>query len=97
MLQSKDGHALWVSKTVLQWCDPLLGDVEGGFVVRDALGNPTGSSDLLIACPLSHLARRITRQCTALCEETYPDRRRPSQISRSDYEGRVILGFNVYT
>ncbi|KAG8213763.1 amidohydrolase family-domain-containing protein [Butyriboletus roseoflavus] len=42
VLQSKDGHALWVSKTVLQWSGPLPEDVEGGIVVRDALGNPTG-------------------------------------------------------
>lgn len=51
MLQSKDGHALWVSKTVLQWSGPLPGDVEGGVVVRDTLGNPTGSSDPLTAGP----------------------------------------------
>ena len=47
VLQSKDGHALWVSKTVLQWSGPFSRDVEGGVVVRDDLGNPTGSPDLL--------------------------------------------------
>ena len=47
VLQSKDGHALWVSKTVLQRSGPLPRDVEGGIVVRDELGNPTGSLSLL--------------------------------------------------
>lgn len=75
VLQSKDGHAAWVSKTILQWCGSLLGDVEGGVVARDARGNPTGSSDPQTASLVSHSARRITRQCTAMCEEAHPDRR----------------------
>ena len=42
VLQSKDGHALWVSLAVLQSMDPLPDEVEGGVIVRDAAGKPTG-------------------------------------------------------
>jgi predicted amidohydrolase YtcJ len=48
VLQSKDGHALWISKMVLQRSGPLPRDVEGGIVVRDEPGNPTGSLGPLI-------------------------------------------------
>ncbi|EMD37766.1 hypothetical protein CERSUDRAFT_114429 [Gelatoporia subvermispora B] len=41
-LQSKDGHALWVSQRVLQDMGPLPDEVEGGIIVRDSKGNPTG-------------------------------------------------------
>ena len=58
VLQSKDGHALWISKIVLQRSGSLPRDVEGGIVVRDELGNPTGSSDPLTPtrCLVSHSA-----------------------------------------
>ncbi|EPQ57555.1 amidohydrolase 3, partial [Gloeophyllum trabeum ATCC 11539] len=42
VLQSKDGHALWVSQAVLQSMEPLPDRMEGGVVVRDELGRPTG-------------------------------------------------------
>ncbi|KIK82213.1 hypothetical protein PAXRUDRAFT_832349 [Paxillus rubicundulus Ve08.2h10] len=43
ILQSKDGHALWISKKVIDLSAPFPGgDIEGGVTFRDALGNPTG-------------------------------------------------------
>ncbi|KAF9222618.1 hypothetical protein BS17DRAFT_783144 [Gyrodon lividus] len=42
VLQSKDGHALWISKKVLDLSAPFPEDVEGGVTFRDALGDPTG-------------------------------------------------------
>ncbi|KIJ67588.1 hypothetical protein HYDPIDRAFT_149313 [Hydnomerulius pinastri MD-312] len=43
VLQSKDGHALWISKKALELSAPFpSGDVEGGVIVRDAHGDPTG-------------------------------------------------------
>ena len=42
ILQSKDGHALWVSASVLQRMLPLPDEIEGGFIARDEQGNPTG-------------------------------------------------------
>lgn len=42
ILQSKDGHALWVSKTVLHMMDPIPDEVEGGIIIRDSQGQPTG-------------------------------------------------------
>ncbi|KAH7920922.1 amidohydrolase 3 [Leucogyrophana mollusca] len=42
VLQSKDGHALWLSKTALALSLPWPETVEGGIIVRDASGAPTG-------------------------------------------------------
>lgn len=42
VLQSKDGHALWVSQTVLDAMAPIPSHVEGGYIARDETGNPTG-------------------------------------------------------
>lgn len=42
VLQSKDGHALWVSKAVIETIDSLPHEIQGGVIVRDKNGNPTG-------------------------------------------------------
>ncbi|KAA1474330.1 hypothetical protein DENSPDRAFT_840908 [Dentipellis sp. KUC8613] len=42
VLQAKDGHAIWVNSRVLEAISPLPDTVEGGVIVRDAAGNPTG-------------------------------------------------------
>ncbi|KAJ8593060.1 amidohydrolase 3 [Rhizopogon salebrosus TDB-379] len=42
VLQSKDGHALWISKTALELSSPLPSEVEGGVIIRDSFGIPTG-------------------------------------------------------
>ena len=42
VLQSKDGHALWVSKTALELSSPLPSEVDGGLIVRDSFGAPIG-------------------------------------------------------
>ena len=42
VLQSKDGHALWVSQKILDAMAPIPAHVEGGYIVRDETGNPTG-------------------------------------------------------
>ena len=44
VLQSKDGHALWVSQKILDAMAPIPAHVEGGHIVRDEIGNPTGES-----------------------------------------------------
>lgn len=41
-LQSKDGHAQWISKAMLDKLLPLPDEVEGGIIVRDQAGQPTG-------------------------------------------------------
>lgn len=41
-LQSKDGHALWVTSRVLDESAPLPDHVEGGLILRDVIGAPTG-------------------------------------------------------
>lgn len=41
VLQSKDCHALWVSSKAMEGL-PLPEAVEGGVIVRDATGHPTG-------------------------------------------------------
>lgn len=42
VLQSKDGHAQWVSEAILNSTLPLPNEMEGGVIVRDSAGNPTG-------------------------------------------------------
>ncbi|TFK54024.1 hypothetical protein OE88DRAFT_1654482 [Heliocybe sulcata] len=42
VLQSKDGHALWVSEAVIRSMEPLPDSVEGGVIVRDSSGKATG-------------------------------------------------------
>ncbi|CAA7270285.1 unnamed protein product [Cyclocybe aegerita] len=42
ILQSRDGHAVWVSKRALDANAPYPETVEGGIIVRDEDGEPTG-------------------------------------------------------
>ncbi|KAI0298561.1 amidohydrolase 3 [Russula brevipes] len=42
VLEAKDGHAIWVNSKVLEDISPLPEKVEGGVIVRDASGKPTG-------------------------------------------------------
>lgn len=43
VLQSKDGHALWVSQKILDAMLPFIPDhLEGGVIARDLDGNPSG-------------------------------------------------------
>ena len=46
VLEAKDGHAIWVNSKVLEDISPLPENVEGGVIVRDASGKPTGDVDL---------------------------------------------------
>ena len=42
VLEAKDGHAIWVNSKVLEDIFPIPENVEGGVIVRDASGKPTG-------------------------------------------------------
>ena len=42
VLQSKDCHALWVSSKIIETSLPLPEVVDGGIIVRDKAGRPTG-------------------------------------------------------
>ena len=42
ILQSRDGHAIWVSGRILLENQPYPDAVPGGIIVRDEAGNPTG-------------------------------------------------------
>jgi predicted amidohydrolase YtcJ len=46
ILQSRDGHAIWVSKRTLEANAPYPDTVEGGVIMRDEAGNPTGEVHL---------------------------------------------------
>jgi hypothetical protein len=56
ILNGKDWHSIWVSSKVLQDNSPLPDNVEGGFIVRDDDGRPTGwflqllVSEIVIQC-----------------------------------------------
>jgi hypothetical protein len=45
LLARVDYHAYWVSNAILSRLDIPLGEVDGGLVVRDEAGKPTGPSD----------------------------------------------------
>lgn len=84
VLQSKDGHALWVSLAVLKSMDPLPEEVEGGVIVRDADGNPTGAPILnSLSCVLFTIVRRQGFSWTMLRISSSDQSRRTSS-SRSD-------------
>jgi len=51
VLQSKDCHALWVSSAALENSLPLPSEVEGGVIVRDRYGRPTGKMVLIRSIP----------------------------------------------
>lgn len=53
VLQSKDGHALWISKTALELSSPLPSEVEGGVIVRNSFGTPSGL--VLLCC--AHMSK----------------------------------------
>ncbi|KAJ7873422.1 amidohydrolase family-domain-containing protein [Mycena leptocephala] len=58
VLQSKDCHALWVSARVLQLSEPFPPSVEGGVILTDDSGAPTGvlldnAQELLKTPPLT--------------------------------------------
>ncbi|KAF9474742.1 hypothetical protein BDN70DRAFT_884495 [Pholiota conissans] len=68
ILQSRDGHAIWVSKRTLEHNAPYPDTVEGGVIMRDEVGNPTGvfvdsAQDLITRPVLSteDLERRFRR------------------------------------
>lgn len=42
ILQSKDCHALWVSSKAIEESVPFPSSIEGGVVIRDEGGRPTG-------------------------------------------------------
>lgn len=44
VLQSRDGHAIWVSKKALEDNAPFPEGIDGGVIFRDDQGNPTGTS-----------------------------------------------------
>jgi predicted amidohydrolase YtcJ len=58
VLEAKDGHAIWVNSKVLEEISPLPESVEGGVIIRDASGKPTGDMD-------RHLYLKRLLRCTA--------------------------------
>ena len=49
VLQSKDGHAQWVSEAVLQSMLPLPDSIVGGIIGKDEEGNPTGMDTIYLS------------------------------------------------
>jgi hypothetical protein len=44
VLEGKDGHAIWVSSRAMELSAPLPDTVEGGVIIRDSDGKPTGTN-----------------------------------------------------
>ena len=60
-----DGHARWVSPAVLELMNDLPKEVEGGQIVRDEQGKPTGMYSFLLflySTPIGITKRDIRRQ-----------------------------------
>jgi len=47
VLQSKDRHALWVSSKILEISMPFPKSVDGGIIVRNGTGHPTGRNPII--------------------------------------------------
>lgn len=45
-MQSKDGHAIWVSRATLNANTPYPDSVDGGVILRDENGQPAGTSEV---------------------------------------------------
>ena len=43
-LKRVDGHAIWVSPQILKSIGNLPSEVDGGLIVRDENGDPTGTT-----------------------------------------------------
>ena len=52
ILQSKDGHAIWVSQTLIDKHAPYPDTIEGGVIVRGTDGKPSGECLLSLLQPL---------------------------------------------
>ncbi len=50
LLVRVDCHAYWVSHAILSKLNNLPDEVDGGLIVRDKAGNPTGPSDSPLIC-----------------------------------------------
>lgn len=48
VLQSKDCHALWVSSNLLEISMPFPEAIDGGVIMRNESGHPTGKQQLLL-------------------------------------------------
>jgi len=46
-----DGHASWVSPRVLELMGPIPSTVQGGTIMRDTHGNPSGTHSVILATP----------------------------------------------
>ena len=46
VLQSKDCHALWVSSKMLERSMPFPESIDGGVIIRNGTGHPTGKRSL---------------------------------------------------
>lgn len=62
VLEAKDGHAIWVNSRVLEDISPLPESVDGGVIVRDASGKPTGdvTPNLLSSDDIELRCRRLS-------------------------------------
>ncbi|KZT36239.1 amidohydrolase 3 [Sistotremastrum suecicum HHB10207 ss-3] len=53
VLRRVDGHAMWTSPKVLKMMNPIPETVEGGEIIRDSSGKPTGKFRFIITSSLS--------------------------------------------
>lgn len=54
-----DYHSYWVSNTILSNLQNLPDAVDGGLIIRDGVGKPTGPSDPSPPMTLAHISPRL--------------------------------------
>ncbi len=98
VLEAKDGHAIWVNSKVLEDISPLPEEVEGGVIIRDASGKPTG--DVHPPLYLIRIQKRVpgvfldnAQFLVTVSPPTYKDLEKRFQLVVDDYppKGSVRL------
>jgi len=88
VLQSKDGHALWVSQKILDAMAPIPAHVEGGHIVRDDIGNPTGEYTPLMPRDQYCLIHHPQAYSWIMPRTWFPGHLQPRSNSSSDGQSR---------
>jgi predicted amidohydrolase YtcJ len=58
-LKRVDGHAAWVSPEVLRMMEPIPETVDGGQIIRDESGKPTGGTFPFVKLNATNTSRDI--------------------------------------
>lgn len=100
LMRRVDGHAIWVSSRVIREAGELPGSVQGGEIIRDENGKPTGTNlETLYPAFLIMLRLRTDRyfcgQCHVSDRTSSLDRQANVGLLRLRGEGGTVLRLNI--